>query len=496
MPDFKTNTHLAVTPIIAILLGTATLLAASTNVPLESMSWPGDRPWEKPVPKNPVLLTLSKVITAAFVSAPDIDAAQARVQAAQSALGVERSAFWPSLNVNASWGQSRTHMGGRSPDAYEAGIGASWELFNGFQREFEVLRAKHERDIAAHAATDAQRLLQRAVTRTFFAALLAQDRMLAARSDYAFNSMMLTLVSKRYATGTARRSEVLNFKIRIAEDVDSYLTERQLFAVNLTTLEALIGTADDFSVDTHRVVNPHPRPLESMVVNLEQEIAFARHARADLQAHEIGIAAAKASINAARGARLPSISLTADYTAARENDAEFRIPDETTSFVGLTLDWDVFAGGNTHHMVGAGKAQLREAEATYERALRELRREIKQNEQTLEFARMRVAAGILACEAAMEDRDMVTQLYESGLVAVTRLNEVQKDVEHSLKRLVQARVLFSQTWEELRIASGRMRPEACDSNRDPERVDYGADTYIAPGDTGPIPLLTPTREAE
>lgn len=496
MPDSRTNILSATLPVAVSLLWATALSAASTNDPGVTMSWPGDRPWEKPIPQNLVSLTLQDVISEVFVSAPDIDAAEARVQAAQRALGMQRSAFWPSVSVSAGWGRSRTHTGGQSPDAYDAAVGASWELFNGFQREFEALRTKHERNIATHAATEAHRLLQRATTRAFFAALLAQDRMLAARGDYTFNNMMLEFVRKRYATGTASKSDVLNFKIRVTEDVDSYLTERQLFAISLTALEALIGTAGAFSVDTHRMINPHPKPIESMVVNLEQEIAYARHARADLQAQEIAIAAARASINAARGARLPSVSLNADYSTAREDDADFQVPEETATFVGLTLNWDIFAGGNTHHAVGAAKALLREAEANYERAVRELRREITQYEQTLEFARMRVATGILGCEAAMEDRDMVTELYEAGLVAVTRLNEVQKDVEHSLERLVQARVLFSQTWEELRIASGRMRPEASAPSLGIETIEYDAESYIAPGSTGPMPLHTVTRETE
>lgn len=438
-----------------LFLTTVALTAAPSKAPDAPMEWPGPTPWQDPVPETLISLTLPDAVTAAFASSPSIDAANSRVQAAQRALGIQRSAYWPAISLNSSWGQDRTHGLGRAPAQYAAGIGASWDIFDGFQREFETLKARHERDAVTLLADETCRLLQRAVTRAFFGALLAQDRMLAAHGDFAFNDMMLTLVLKRYSTGTASRSDVLNFRIRVTEDVDTYLTQRQLFAVNLTALEVLIDAVTPLGVDTHCVVNPHPESTEAMVVNLPIEIEFAQNERTDLRAQMARIAAARAAINAARGRRLPSLSLDADYTLEREDNAKFRYPEEGATFVGLTLKWDIFNGGNTAHSVGAAQARLQEAEARYRVQIRDLTIELKRYDQMLEHARMRVANGILACEAAQEDRAMVTRLYEDGLVAVTRLNEVQKDVAHSLERLVQARVLFSQTWEELRIASGR-----------------------------------------
>lgn len=461
------------------------------------MHWVGEKPWQTPLLTNAVKLTLPSAIRKTFASAPDIDAAEARLQAAQRALGVERSAFWPSVSFSAAWRKARTETAGTFPDVYSAGIGVNWKLFDGFQRKFKTLRAALERDVASLAADEVRRLLQRAVTRAYFGALLAQERMLAARGDIAFNEMMLEFVTKRYRTGTGNRSDVLNFKIRVTEDVDTYLTQRQLFAVSLAALEALMDTRPPLSVNTHRLVNPHPNPLNTIVVNLSQELEYAHSARPDLRALISQIAAARADINAERGRRLPSISLNANQSVQRQHDADVQISEETSSFVGISLNWDLFTGGNIHHAVGEAKATLHEAEAKYWIKRREVARELKQYEQTLEHARMKLINGRLGCEAAMEDRDMVTKLYESGLVAVTRLNEVQKDVAHSLERLAQARVLFSQTWEELRIAAGRRRPETLPGSTPPDRKDHEANTYIDPGGTRPIPLhVAPGEESE
>jgi outer membrane protein TolC len=434
----------------------------------DNMQWACATPWEEPLPTNAVLLTLREAVTAALTSAPDIEIAEARVQAARRAVAMQRSVYWPSLSLNATWGQSRSEDGGVSPGLYSAGLNANWGLFDGFQREFEVLKASRERDVAELTADESRRLLRRAVVRAYFGALLAQERMLAAHGDIAFNKMMLSFVNKRYSNGTASRSDVLNFRIRVTEDVDTYLTQRQLLAVGLAALAALLNADKSLGIDTCRLENPHPEPAGAMAVDLPQEIAHARRTRADIRAQTAEVAAAKAGLGVERGKRLPSIALQGSYTMQREEDPGFDIPEDTGSFVGLTLGWDLFTGGRTRNAIKEAEAALRETRATYRGRLRDLTRELKQYELTLEHAHMRLVNGILACEAATEDRDMVTKLYEAGLVAVTRLNEVQKDVTHSLGRLIEARILFSQTWEEFQIAAGHAYPDTASPRADDE----------------------------
>ncbi len=457
--------------------------AAPPDAADDTMHWACPRPWETPLPTNAVLLTLREAVDAALASAPDIEAAEARVRAAGHAVSMQRSAYWPSLSFNTAWGQSQSDAGGTSPGVYSAGLSANWGLFDGFQREFEVVKALRERDATALAADESRRLLRRAVTRAYFSALLAQQRMRAAHGDIAFNNEILSYVGKRYRNGTASRSDVLNFRIRVTEDVDTYLTQRQILAISLTALKALTGLDTPLGIDICRLGNPHQHPPDAMVVDLSREIAHARRNRADIRAQAAEIAAAEAALKVERGKRLPSIALNANYTVQREEDPAFEIPQDTSSFVGLTLGWDLFTGGRTHNAIKEAEAALRELKATYRGRLRELTRELTQYKLTLEHAHMRLVNGTLACEAAMEDRNMVTKLYEAGLVAVTRLNEVQKDVVHSLGSLIEARVLFSQTWEELRIAAGHACPETAAVRADEERETHNEAGLTHPGTT-------------
>ena len=100
------------------------------------------------------------------------------------------------------------------------------------------------------------------------------------------------------------------------------------------------------------------------------------------------------------------------------------------------------------------------AELTMESIELDLREEITRLFKNYKHALHLYYNAILAKEAAEEDRDLVTKLYENDLVAVTRLNEVQKDMVDTTARFIKARVLVGEAWESILIATGRMRDGA------------------------------------
>jgi outer membrane protein TolC len=488
----QTNPCLALAASALLQVGT---VRADTNATVDAgaMHWSGATPWLDPVPKTIVDLTLDRAIRAAFASAPDVEAAEARMRIARGELGMQRSAYWPYVVFSAGWEQSRAGTEGTGPDNYAASLGANWDIFDGFQREFGVRRARHAHAAATFAADESRRLLQRAVTRVFFWALLAQERMDAAKGDIAFNRMMLDFVAKRYTTGVGSRSDLSNFKIRVAEDVDTYLTQRQQFGFHLAVLGALM--AQPLATETHRLRNPYPEPLATMRANLPADIEQALRMRPDAIAYDELAQAAEAGVRVEQGQRLPRVRLSATESVARENSAAFRFSEDNELFIGATLTWDIFKGGRSRHSINIAKAQRDAADAARRQTIREIESEIRQHAQVLAHTRMRVDNGIIAYEAAVNDRDMVTRLYESGLVAITRLNEVQKDVAHSLGRLIMARVLFSQTWEEYRLAIGYVHADARDAASAHQL--QGSRYNIDSGATRPIPLhLRPSAAPE
>ena len=451
----KLNSLIALTTVLLCLT------AAAQTDPCAPIQWRGETPWKSPVSTNITLINLDDFITEVFSNSITIRTAEAAVASAQREVSLQRSTYWPTLTAETSWNQTldgRTHR--ESPDNYAASLNATWLLFDGFQRELSVLKSKYDRNAAQYAEQEVRRGLHQVISTVWFATYLAQERMDASQDDIFFNKDMLESVVERYEAGVARRSDVLNFKVKLMEDVNTYFTQRLLFDSNITILERLRQTHGTLSIDTHRLVDPYPYAMDFLDLDIDEQIKFAESARGDIQGQKEQILASQADVNISRGTRLPSVSFSGDYSVGQESSYTFEVPDEATTSIGITLSWDLFSGFSSHHEIMQKNISLLLAEMELESLELDLREELTRLFKSYNHALQIYYNSILRKEAAFEDRELVTLLYESDLVAVTRLNEVQKDSVHAIEQNIISRVLVAEAWESILIASGRMRHEA------------------------------------
>ncbi len=426
------------------------------------IEWHGETPWKTPLSTNMIYLTLDSVIAQVFSNSITIKSAEAAVRSAQRELSIQRSAYWPSLSFGMSWGETYDGRGHRDKDsdAYSASLNATWLLFDGFQRELNVLKSSHERNAMQFAEQEARRGLHQVISTVWFATVLAQDRMDASQQDIFFNQRMLETEVQKYKADVGRRSDILNFKVKLMEDVNTYFSQRLLFDSNITILEKLLQTNGVLSVDTHRFIDPYPDEMNFLDIDLEEQIEYARHIRADIRQQEERLDIAKIDVNILRGTRLPTITFNANYSVGHENTPDFRVPEEASGSIGVALTWPLFSGFSSHHQIIRSKTQRLIAEMDLEQSELDLREELTRLFKNFKHSLHLYYNAALRREAALEDRKLVTLLYQNNLVRVTRLNEVQKDSVHSTEQFIKARVGVGEAWEAILIASGQMRHAA------------------------------------
>ncbi|MGD9007782.1 MAG: TolC family protein, partial [Desulfobacteraceae bacterium] len=141
------------------------------------------------------VLDLESAARLALADNPSLKAALERVIQAREAVRQARSAYWPRLdlegsgarvtlsdnayNAQLSQAQLFENIGGppanvEDPeDYYRASLTASWILFDGFARRFNLAAAKSGEQSSQAAREDAQRLLLSAVIGSFLNAQLA-----------------------------------------------------------------------------------------------------------------------------------------------------------------------------------------------------------------------------------------------------------------------------------------------------------------------------------
>jgi len=109
--------------------------------------------WKVTVPDIPIGLP-----STLLQRRPDIAAAERRVAAANEQIGIAQSAFYPSLNLNASYGFGASRVAdlfSASSNVWSLGLSAAQTLFNAGATSARVseARASHEQTVARYRQT-------------------------------------------------------------------------------------------------------------------------------------------------------------------------------------------------------------------------------------------------------------------------------------------------------------------------------------------------------
>jgi NodT family efflux transporter outer membrane factor (OMF) lipoprotein len=247
---------------------------------------------------------LTKLIEEAQTANLDIGAAIGRIMQADALAKIAGAPLLPAVDF-AGLVQRSKPAGGVERDTLRAALNASYEIdFWGKNRA--ASRAAQETAVASRFDKDVVVLSTIAAVGTaYFQVLSAQDQLRIARQNLKAATDVLTLIKQRFDAGTASQLDVSQQESLVATVRATIplfdLTLRQ----NIAILAALVGRAPaDFTVkggSLYRLGLPRVTP------GLPSELLLQRP---DIRAAEADLASADATVESARAAFFPSISLT------------------------------------------------------------------------------------------------------------------------------------------------------------------------------------------
>jgi outer membrane protein, multidrug efflux system len=258
---------------------------------------------------------LTRLIEEAQANNADISIAIARIIEADALSKLAGAPLLPTLTANLQGLRSRPSQttgpggtGGGGPserELYTAVLNASYEIdFWGKNRAASL--AAEETAVASRFNKEVVVLSTIAsVGNAYFLVLGSQDQLRVARNNLAAADRILTLIKQRFEAGTASQLDIAQQEALVATVRATIpvfdLTLRQ----NIATLAVLIGRAPaELTVkggSLFRLATPRVTP------GLPSELLFQRP---DIRAAEANLASSEASVESARAAFFPSISLT------------------------------------------------------------------------------------------------------------------------------------------------------------------------------------------
>ena len=388
---------------------------------------------------QPRPITLHEAVDLARTNAPAVVQARGQERSTDAGVRSAYAAFLPDLNLTAGatrQSPARTRLvGGEllppTPWAYNAGFGATVDLFQGGQRFFDIRQAK-ARDAAADAGL---------VNQQFVATLNAKQQffnVLAARESQIAAAAQLEQAEQQ------RRTSVALARARQATRSDSLRAEIQVRNAQLAVLDAQnsLETANASltrAIGSDEPVTAGPAPADTMAEALalaDAELAALAERGPLVTQSESLLRAARAANTASWSDYLPSASLSFSRGGTRAKQT-FTIPDSLryTNTLSLSLSIPIFDRlQREERHVNADVAE-ENAQASLRDARLAARQGIVQWLGAYHVAGQKVQAQLATVEAAEEDLRVQQQRYAVGgstlldvLTSETQLNQARRDL--------------------------------------------------------------------
>lgn len=456
----------------------------------------------------PTELDLETAQRIAIENNPDLKAAQSRVQQAQERIKQARSLYYPNVGVSvdafhtklsendlddardAAVNQSflglrsqflGTLFGNPAPtfpavalqaaqsgvnavmarsaidesiDSYQASVFASWTIFDGFNRKFTNAIARFGALESEAAFAEAERLLLDAVAFAYHQVQLARENVEIARADEAFNERQLKEAEARYRIGTGSLSDQLNFEVRVRAARGAVLNAERDWATARIGLAALMGIPEATLPDTVVIAELYSeRPEELVVPEADPLIAYAMEFRPDLNQSRYAAQRADAAVGRARAPFYPQVRAVASRDASRTNSGRFDIDGDFSTTVGISVEYEIFAGGRNRAALREAKYAAEEAEHRTDSVSIDVVSDVRTAIQNLATAQQQLILQRATAEFVSRNRDLVEKEYDAGQGSLVRLNEAQRDLIEAQSRLALARVALRQAWHDLRTAT-------------------------------------------
>lgn len=323
---------------------------------------------------------LTRFIALALDQNLDIAQAAARVAQSRAALRYADAALLPAGNVSASvsrgYQSTETPLGqvlnatpgfDRWGSAYEANLGASWEidLFGGLRRGREAARAEYE---ASEAGAVATRLAVAAQTADLYVTIRSlQARIAIAQQQVETRRQLLTMVRLQYEKGIAAELQKNQAEGSLTQaEAQLPVLEASLDAA-MNGLDVLLGVQSG----THRteLASVQPIPGAPALAETGTPAEMIRR-RPDLIVAERRLAAANARIGVAVAEYYPKFSLgglLGSATAIASSNLFTGAASQAQGVLGLR--WHLFDFGRVDAQIAAARGQEAEALAAYRLAV-------------------------------------------------------------------------------------------------------------------------------
>lgn len=388
------------------------------------------------LPEGP--LSLQEAVRIALINNPDLQMAAARIRQTEALIEKSQAAFYPTL------GFYTEYLRGNAPSAYlfkkldqrdfnfsedfndpdvfdnfESGLNARWNLYRGGRDRLNRQMAETGREISHLDRQSVHNALVASVILTYYDYLTADAFSKIARDSVATVDDQLRVMTVRYQSGGALKSDLLSLQVRRSEALEKEVRSRNRMELSRTALANIMG----IGIRQPLILEKTATTALTVPDQFDAGLTYALTHRPEIRGLHQKVRQSRMAVDKAHAVYIPSIDAFGKIYYDDENmDYDF---DEENWTAGILFNWEIFEGFQT-------RADEHEAQAIFEEMLHRDRKttlavelEVKTAYLGLTDARARLEVARQRVANADESLKLVGHQYEGGSATVTRYLEAE-----------------------------------------------------------------------
>ena len=332
-------------------------------------------------------------------------------------------------------------------NTWNAGVSASMPLVNA-QLWQSLKISDMDVELAVEKARSSRLEMVNQVKQAYFACLLAKDVFEVYKSVYENALENLEQTQRKYNAQKASELDLARSKTSLANAIPNVFDAENSVILSLWQLKAVMGVDLDENIDVFGRLSDYGEDMLGALVpeGMPKLDANSTMRQLSIQADQLA-----ASIKAQQYASLPSLALSFSYSInAMANDYNFsEYRWSPSSYVGLSLQIPIFAGGKRYNAVRQARVQAAELDIQREETERQLKIAVRQYLNTMDTATKSYSSAASAVESAQKAYDIASMSYNVGKNTLTDLNDAQL-------ALTQARLSESQAIHSYLVAKANL----------------------------------------
>lgn len=373
------------------------------------------------------------------------------VQQREVELSTARGRRLPSLSAgaseNLSFGRGLTAdntYSNSNTTSTSFSLGTDVPLFQGFDINNGIKLGRLNLEAATADLEKARDDIRVAVAQAYVQILYDQELLKVAAAQVEHDAALLEQVRERLAAGKVSEAEVSAQQATLAQSRQSEIQARGNLQIALLELTQLLElpSPEGFSIVTPEVGDP------SQVLLMSPEAIFAEavQIKPAVESARIGVDYAKVGIDRAKGAFLPSLSLSGGlgtnyYTNSKMSSDSFgeQMRNNFSQYVGLNLSIPIFQRLSARGQLRSAQINYEDRQIQLESVKKSLYKEIQQAYYNAVGAQARYSGSKEGEESARVHYELTEEKYRLGKAGIADYNDARNAWLKAASEHIQAR---------------------------------------------------------